>query len=320
MERFSCVRFLRNAHHSCAQKSFGIRVLIAALAFMLASASRTLAAEINVIEAPGMVPTILVRGEIRKGDGNEFETKVGKHNRGLVVLSSPGGNVTEALQIGAIINTQGLATMVADECASACALIWLSGVRRYFNKGAKIGFHAAYVHRNGKATETGMGNAEIGSYLTHLGLSIEVIRFVTAAPPNTIRWLSLGDAKRLGIAVIEGQSVVDPQNSNQPPSYQTLPPRDNVARKKAYQIASITSELVTALACANYTGVNEVRIRSLHKEMMREGEKIGAEFESALSSELTDRRAVLRRDGIQRYCDDQRERFKAAGIKGIFID
>ena len=63
---------------------------------------------------------------------------------------------------------QNFATMVLpdEECASACALIWISSYRRYMSASSKIGFHAAYTTVDGKPRETGMGNAEIGSYLT----------------------------------------------------------------------------------------------------------------------------------------------------------
>ncbi|KUL92579.1 hypothetical protein DK26_28330, partial [Bosea sp. WAO] len=55
-----------------------------------------------------------------------------------------------------------------------------AGARRYMFKTSRIGFHAAYRTRNGQAQESGMGNAEIGSFLTHLGLRIEAIRYFTA--------------------------------------------------------------------------------------------------------------------------------------------
>jgi len=307
--------------HKQEAKLLKLRGLCIALAAALLGSCTTSAAEITVIDGiPGRVPTVLIREEFRKGDGSEFEEKAGKLSQALVVLSSPGGSVAEALQIGAIIRTQGLATMVADECASACALVWLSGVRRYYNPGVRIGFHAAYVRRNGKPVETGMGKAEIGSFLTHLGLSIEAIRFFTAAPPNGVRWLSLDDAKRLGIAVIEGQSIVAPGGTPAPPSFETKPVPNNPNREKMYDIASVASDLVTALVCGKQLHVDEAKIRAIHKQLMDEGAKLGDEFANALSNELADRRTILRCDGLQRYCETQRQTFKDAGISGIFLD
>ncbi len=279
------------------------------------------AAEISVLESgPNLVPTVIIRGKLEKGDGIEFERKAGKLTRALVLLSSPGGSVAEALQIGAIIRTQRLATTVADECSSACGLIWLSGVRRYYNPGVRIGFHAAYVVRDGKPVETGMGNAEIGSFLTHLGLNVQAIRFITAAPPNGIRWLSLQDAKRLEIDVITSAANLPKDWNSGPPSYETKPVASNANLKRIYEIASIASDLVTALACGKRHRINEANIKAMHKKLMTEGERYGDAFGDALSSELVDRRAMLKRDGFETYCDNQKAIFKEAGVKGVFLD
>ncbi len=57
-----------------------------------------------------------------------------------------------------------------------------------------------------------MGNAEIGSYLTHLGLRIEAIRFITQAPPNSVSLLTPEIARGLGIEVFEqsGANITTP--------------------------------------------------------------------------------------------------------------
>lgn len=80
---------------------------------------------------------------------------------------------------------------------------------------SNIGFHAAYIIQNGEPRETGMGNAEIGSYMTHMGYGIEAIRFMTAAPPNGMNQLTLQTARALGIDVYEnrGSNVISPQDA-----------------------------------------------------------------------------------------------------------
>jgi len=219
--------------------------------FSLASAE---AAEITVLRHrdPKMVPTILVKGELVQGDALQFEQKIRGLNRGLVVLSSPGGSVAEGLGIGAAVNTTGLATMTADVCASACALIWLSGVRRYYNEGARIGFHAAYRMENGKPVETGMGNAEIGAFLAHLGLSREAVRFIASAPPNNMRWMTADDASRLGINIIVGNSMVDPSGKQYVPMYEAKPPTSDRVRKDMYYVASLYTDIITAQGCSKF--------------------------------------------------------------------
>ncbi|PTE06312.1 hypothetical protein [Mesorhizobium helmanticense] len=68
---------------------------------------------------------------------------------------------------------------------------------------SKIGFHAAYREENGEYKESGVAKAEIGSYLPHLGLRIEAIRFFTIAGPNDFLLLTTEQARALGIDVFE---------------------------------------------------------------------------------------------------------------------
>ncbi|NKL79092.1 hypothetical protein [Rhizobium leguminosarum] len=173
------------------------------------------AAEIEKIDLPGIdVPLISLRGPIEQGDGEKFSKLAEGLNRASVILKSPGGLVKEALQIGATIRMSGFSTMVAadQECFSACGLIWVSGVRRYMSDTSLIGFHAAYREENGEYRESGVANAEIGSYLTHLGLRIEAIRYFTTAGPNDFLLLTPERARVLGIETykVDGGNITTP--------------------------------------------------------------------------------------------------------------
>lgn len=175
------------------------------------------AAEIELLDIPGDIKFVSIKGEITNGDGGRFYDVVENLNRVSVVLQSPGGLVGEALQIGAEIRIRGFATMVlADgQCFSACGLIWVSGARRYISADSMIGFHAAYREENGEYRESGVANAEIGSYLTHLGLRIEAIRFFTIAGPDDFLMLTPERARALGIDVYEqsGTEVTTPDQA-----------------------------------------------------------------------------------------------------------
>jgi hypothetical protein len=296
--------------------------IILGLVFAIFTVTCVFSAEIKLLRSSDqkLVPLIFIRGEIVRGDAVEFERKIKGLSRGLVVLSSPGGLIDEAMSIGAAIKVQGLATMVADECASACGLVWLSGERRYFNKGARIGFHAAYVMSNGKAVETGMGNAEIGSFLTHLGLSREAIRFIASAPPNGMRWLTPEDAKRLRIAFIEGAPVTDPSGRDQRPSFESNPIKADNARKEMYGIATVAGAYVVALTCKLYYKIDESIINKRHKDLMILGKKFGSRFSDALSDVLNKSRSELRQDGHRSVCDYNRSIFLNAGIGDVYLN
>ena len=174
------------------------------------------AAEISILEIPGQkVSFVIFKGEITAGDAQKFVETVRDLDRVTVSLESPGGLVDEALQIGAEIRSRNFATMVLPDagCYSACGLLWISGARRYMSSTSQIGFHAAYLNDNGVLKESGVSNAEIGSFLTHLGLRIEAIRFFTTAGPTELLQLTLDRARALGIEVYEqnGTEVVTPE-------------------------------------------------------------------------------------------------------------
>lgn len=69
-------------------------------------------------------------------------------------------------------------------------------------RGGRIGFHAAYIESGGRASESGVGNALLGSYLTQIGLSEHAVVYITQAGPRQMTWLTLADAKQIGIDVL----------------------------------------------------------------------------------------------------------------------
>jgi hypothetical protein len=144
---------------------------------------------------------ITVSGTIESGDGAKFSRIVEDTKNGFVILDSPGGAVLSGLEIGRQIKSKKLMTGVPSStlCASSCALIWLAGATRYAEDSSIVGFHAAYVIRNGKQVETGVGNALIGAYLNELGLSDRAIIFVTQAPPEGIEQLTKFKGEQIGI-------------------------------------------------------------------------------------------------------------------------
>lgn len=192
------------------------RILIFWMSLLIIS-STVSAAEIEDWNVPGDFDFIQIKGEISRGDAERFENVIAGKERITVVLESPGGLVAEALRIGANIRTRNFATMVVDggKCYSACGLIWVSGARRYMAADSRIGFHAAYRKEAGEYRESGVANAEIGSFLTHLGLRIEAIRFFTTAGPDKFLMLTPQRARALGIEVyeLEGLGVIGPNDA-----------------------------------------------------------------------------------------------------------
>ena len=173
-----------------------------ALAISLVSlATPGLAAEISIIDRSTKGAIIAIEGDLEIGDGEKFATLIRPPGPGLIIFDSNGGNLLAGLRIGEIARSRGFSTLVLDgrTCASACALAWLGGERRLLSPQARLGFHAAYALKNGANEVSGSANALVGAYLDRLNIPYEAIYELTDAGPDSIRWLTVADANRLGI-------------------------------------------------------------------------------------------------------------------------
>lgn len=168
------------------------------------------AATIMVFPADADLPldVVLILGTLAPDDGSRFVRTIRayavREGKTAIMFNSRGGSLSAGIEIGRVIRAKRFATFVGSgsKCASACALAWLAGVARFLEGDGLIGFHAAYREDGqGQASESGVGNALVGSYLTRLGLPESVIVYVTQPSPYQMRWLNLADARQLGIAV-----------------------------------------------------------------------------------------------------------------------
>lgn len=155
------------------------------------------------IDSSGDADVITIMGTLDAPDGQKFADAVASIRKAVVLFASNGGSVVAGLRIGKIIRLRNFVTAVPDgvRCASACALAWLGGTTRFMGTDAQIGFHAAYTVQNGAPQESGVANALVGSYLSGIGLPDEAVIYVTAPHPDEIQWLTLSDARRIGIDV-----------------------------------------------------------------------------------------------------------------------
>jgi hypothetical protein len=102
--------------------------------------------------------TIYATGAIEQGDSAKLERLVRDNDltsnidKYVVRLNSPGGSVLEGMRLGTVIRDAQLETFIGrgETCASACALAFLGGTRRFatgtgvgrqMDFGAALGFH-----------------------------------------------------------------------------------------------------------------------------------------------------------------------------------
>lgn len=152
-----------------------------------------LALDFHASRADG-VPYVIVTGTIGTGDADAFKSFVRENavEGGLVVISSPGGSVVEAMHIGRFIRRNDMQTMVPKdgECFSACFLAFVGGVSRSVNPSGHIGSHQFYwasgdVPDGLKATAiTQEFLADIIDYLLQLKIDVRSLTFIMRAPPE----------------------------------------------------------------------------------------------------------------------------------------
>src|SRR5262245_29817038 len=175
-----------------------------ALSLSLACTAPTTAAEIS-IEANSTPSSALIAvdGTLVPADVDQFRAKVAGIKKAAVIFRGDGGSLYAAIRIGKFIRSKNWLTYVpADvKCASACALAWLGGTRRFADPTARIGFHAAGTNEGGQVTETSFGNALLGAYLNEIGMREDAILYITSADPRSMRWLSAEEAAAFGIEI-----------------------------------------------------------------------------------------------------------------------
>jgi hypothetical protein len=150
-------------------------------------------------------PTVLlVTGMIGPGSYDEFRSALARGTPELVVIDGPGGILEEALLIGQEVRRRHLSTLVSSnrQCASACAVVFLSGRTRYVGSGAAIGLHSA-SYADGRVDPE--ATAVMADYLRGVGVPSATLKRMARTMPSDIRWLTKAEQKAIGIRPFAGQ-------------------------------------------------------------------------------------------------------------------
>ena len=127
----------------------------------------------------------------------------------LVLISSPGGNLDQALIMGEIIRSRGLATAVgtADSsgrvrrsyCASACVIVYAGGTPRYGIEGSVLGVHRFTNSIPGRdpIADAQRITGRILNYMGKMGVSSAVVEAMSAT--RDIRWLEPAEALKMSL-------------------------------------------------------------------------------------------------------------------------
>jgi hypothetical protein len=173
------------------------------------SLSSTLIAKVD-IDGRGR-PALAVSGTIGAAAG-WLRDRLDEANLGAgdaVLLSSPGGDLNQAVIMGEIIRSRGLVTAVgvADAsgrirpayCASACVLVYAGGKTRYGIAGSMLGVHRFVTTApvSDPVADTQRVAGLVLSYMTKMGVSSAVVEAMSQT--RDVRWLDAREALAMNL-------------------------------------------------------------------------------------------------------------------------
>jgi hypothetical protein len=156
------------------------------------------------VDQQSSAPALLMRGEIRPGDYDrllQFAERSGYYlPQSQALLSSPGGDIEEALKIARLVKKLYMTVNVGPGtgyCASACFIIFASAVERDTAPGW-VGIHRPYLNREALRSLTPAA-AEVAEnaalrdaeqYLRELRVPRNLVDVMFEQASTEIHWLS----------------------------------------------------------------------------------------------------------------------------------
>ena len=157
-------------------------------------------------------PALAIRGTIGAATAGWLRERLDEAHLvagDAILLSSPGGNLDQAIIMGEIIRSRGLATAVgvADAsgqikrsyCASACVLVYAGGKPRYGIDGSVLGVHRFVTSSPGRdpVADTQRTAGTVLSYMTKMGVSSSVVEAMSET--RDVRWLGPKEALAMNL-------------------------------------------------------------------------------------------------------------------------
>jgi len=157
---------------------------------------------------------LFLEGSIEKGMYKDFRQAITDNKIHTLVLDSPGGNVSEGLQIAGTVFDRKIKTYIRknQNCASACSFIFLSGKTRYTL--GKLGVHQIAFDEefSKKKKEVGLigeviqiTNSDIVQYLDENNTPGFVYKYMLRTPPNEMYYFNEDELNQLGNSEISSQ-------------------------------------------------------------------------------------------------------------------
>ena len=167
------------------------------------SLSPTWGATIKHQRAASGQHVILLAGEITASDPARIREAI-KASKGAtaitVVLDSSGGVLYPAMEIGRMLRKAQASTVAVRLCASACHVIWASGVSRYVVAGSQLAIHFPFREYGDSKEPAFDAFSDLSKYYRDMGATVELSLDIASSDPKRLKILDLNDAKRHGLA------------------------------------------------------------------------------------------------------------------------
>jgi hypothetical protein len=157
-------------------------------------------------------PGLAISGKIGPAAASWFRDRLDEAHLvagDVILLSSPGGDVNQAIIMGETIRSRGLVTAVgiADApghikpsyCASACVLVFAGGNIRYGVEGSALGVHRFVTSTPGRdpVAETQRTTGTLLSYVTRMGVAPSIVEAMSET--KEVRWLGAQQAVAMNL-------------------------------------------------------------------------------------------------------------------------
>jgi len=181
-------------------------IVLMASIFSLCLPSRNVLADIMFDRRDGF---IILRGSFESSDDpGKLAKAVRTSGATAIGFDSDGGNVIKAMEYGRIIRTLRLDTMQirGSECASACALAFMGGVKRVANPGS-IGVHQLFfppdkkINSHAAVAATQWLTTEIMAYMTEMGINSQLIQLMLSIDADDIHYLTKNEMEGYALAI-----------------------------------------------------------------------------------------------------------------------
>jgi hypothetical protein len=165
-----------------------LKIALQSLLFLSALAAQAKCAEITTTPIPTGGTVVHIDGDITLGDEKTFSAlKISDPNKSLVWLTSVGGSLVVAFQIGRQIKELGLTTVVNTNgpCASSCTMIRMAGRHAIVERNSQLIFHEPSNVQSPDKPDQRAINATVAYLMDVAGLNEQqALALATAAPPS----------------------------------------------------------------------------------------------------------------------------------------